>query len=448
MAVACGGMMAQPSAVQVTEGSLWMKTGGMMPLGVSPGGRYIVGACTSWAGFIYDTETGAIVTTDDIEASVPDDLGANEFYAVSDDGVAYGWDGNGGVAMGIDGSYEVFQPLADYEYVAPMACSADGSVVAGYVNPSFTLNEPCYWENGEIHILPYSTSEEAGFKINGGCQARWISADGSVIMGQLMTRSQRAPMVYWIRQDDGSYSYVPAFKAFYEDDRDVSGNLKEYYSSLLPKLFMPACLSPDGKTAALYVIMVEEKNGQNVLTPEQLAIYDLEKNDFKTVIPYNPANLLYSRDNFYIQGISSQGILVGFSGAPAGDSTPILLFPEDYDKAVTFTEAFPGVELLEEYSDFEEDWGGLYLATAMSADCSTIVGYIEYSVEVNNFPYDFGMAAYYVRTDYVDSGVDAIDAVAPEGTPAFYDLQGRRVASPDRGLYIKVADGKAEKVVK
>ena len=40
------------------------------------------------------------------------------------------------------------------------------------------------------------------------------------------------------------------------------------------------------------------------------------------------------------------------------------------------------------------------------------------------------------------------EIAAPAQTEAvYYDLQGRRVATPSAGLYIKVAGGKAEKVM-
>lgn len=67
-----------------------------------------------------------------------------------------------------------------------------------------------------------------------------------------------------------------------------------------------------------------------------------------------------------------------------------------------------------------------------------------------NEAFTFGNGAQ-VRWQYLEvyysneSGVDAIGA--DEGEAIYFDLQGRRVANPDRGLFIKVAAGKASKVV-
>lgn len=48
-------------------------------------------------------------------------------------------------------------------------------------------------------------------------------------------------------------------------------------------------------------------------------------------------------------------------------------------------------------------------------------------------------------TEVVESGIDAIDAAAEDAV--YYNLQGARVANPERGLYIRVSAGKAQKVL-
>ena len=47
--------------------------------------------------------------------------------------------------------------------------------------------------------------------------------------------------------------------------------------------------------------------------------------------------------------------------------------------------------------------------------------------------------------DY-EAGVEGIEVEA--GEAVYYDLQGRKIANPDRGIYIKVVNGKATKIVK
>lgn len=35
----------------------------------------------------------------------------------------------------------------------------------------------------------------------------------------------------------------------------------------------------------------------------------------------------------------------------------------------------------------------------------------------------------------------------PTAAPAYYDLMGRRISKPESGIFIRITDGKAEKVV-
>lgn len=52
---------------------------------------------------------------------------------------------------------------------------------------------------------------------------------------------------------------------------------------------------------------------------------------------------------------------------------------------------------------------------------------------------------YVVGTDNSNTGVSVIEAA--DAAPVYYNLQGQRVANPERGIYIRVAGGKATKVM-
>ena len=47
----------------------------------------------------------------------------------------------------------------------------------------------------------------------------------------------------------------------------------------------------------------------------------------------------------------------------------------------------------------------------------------------------------------VENGGSGVEAIEAEGEAAYFNLQGVRVQNPDKGLYIRVAGGKAEKIV-
>lgn len=46
-----------------------------------------------------------------------------------------------------------------------------------------------------------------------------------------------------------------------------------------------------------------------------------------------------------------------------------------------------------------------------------------------------------------DATAGVAGAVVEEGAPVFYNLQGQKVANPDRGIFVKVVGGKASKVI-
>ena len=77
--------------------------------------------------------------------------------------------------------------------------------------------------------------------------------------------------------------------------------------------------------------------------------------------------------------------------------------------------------------------------------------------EAGNIPYELEAGVYTVTWDenefeliFAPAGEGAVDAitVANDGKVEYYNLQGQKVANPDKGIFIKVVDGKALKVVK
>lgn len=418
-----------------------------MALGLSNNGRYIVGTCYNWEGFIYDIKQKKIMTTGMVDGSTQGEQGANEFYSATDDGVAVGSDANGGIRLGIDGTYEVFAPPVEgFIYVTPMDVTPDGSLVVGYVSGYYD-NTPCYWIGNEIHYLPFPNSKEAGFQINRGTKALWVSSDGSIIGGQIMNGTATNPLIYWVRQEDGTYEYVPVFKKYYEDGRRPDGSIKTAYETDLYKWFEPAAMSPDGKKFAMYI--------QRQINHE-LGIFDTETEEME-IVPFDRNNLLYSRDMFSILALSNNGYMTGFLGAST-QAYPIILVPGEYDDAKTMTQAFPGVELLETYEDNWIEIGALCLLSGLSEDASVISGYIE--LEIDSAPGNAGFAAFYIETGINDDpnddpndnpeedAVGRIEDDTQNGTPEYFTADGLKVNAPVKGLNIvRYPNGTTRKVI-
>lgn len=438
------GVATAQEVVQVTEGNLWMRTGGMMVQAMSANGRYLTGVNTNWEAFIYDTETQTLVCTSSEIGSVPDEQGATQFRAVTDDGVAYGYDGQGGITLDMEGNFKVFHPMTEDEEMpcTPEDVTPDGKICVGFTSPSWTEQEPCYWENGEYHKLYYPDTAETGFWINAGARAFAVSDDGSIILGQLNNRQHTYPMVYWRRQEDGSYKYVAAYEDHFEDAYDGK-TLKQYYTTGKDIYFSPACLSPDGKTVLVYAQPVNLQ--EQKIYPLQMALYNIEDNTV-TYPGYDKNNFLYSDSDglFTFTGISVEGYIVGFIGSPfAGSSQPFIIKPGEYNNALSFQEAFPGQDLLDEYSDFQLG-GAPYLAVGISNNANRIAGYCEIEVQ----EYDtYGYATFYIDTNFNPSdGVSAIRDNAA-GMTEYYSIDGLKLDAPVKGLNIvRTPEGKTSKI--
>ena len=85
------------------------------------------------------------------------------------------------------------------------------------------------------------------------------------------------------------------------------------------------------------------------------------------------------------------------------------------------------------------------LSPAYTADGKYVVNIPANYVEIANYEYMPNEAMTLTYT--VDnSGINGIDA--DSAAPVYYNLQGQRVANPDKGIYIEVKGGNAVKVVK
>lgn len=173
----------------------------------------------------------------------------------------------------------------------------------------------------------------------------------------------------------------------------------------------------------------------------------------------NPASLGFEvgdTNEFDLTGksVSSDGVTIAFAGE--GATTPIRLyfasngswtfrFYNDTDFTVTAPQGsyLKGIEF--DGTNLGTDWtytnGSLSGSTWYPAgDVSSVT---IAKVKTGNNPTIKTMTVYYSA----DSGVDEVLA-ADDSEAVYYDLQGRKVLNPERGIFVKVVGGKAVKVVK
>ena len=104
----------------------------------------------------------------------------------------------------------------------------------------------------------------------------------------------------------------------------------------------------------------------------------------------------------------------------------------DWNGQYTYTYTTSAIELDQEY--IFENLTGENDNTVMGVSC-----------EAATITYNINTHAFKINGEITD-GIEGIEA--EDGEAVYYNLQGQKVVNPDKGIYIKVAGGKAVKVVK
>lgn len=427
-----GSAFAQ-SAIQITSDEDVAFYGGFQPLGMSANGKYLVGATFSQLPFIYDVENSRAVLFSEQNGITFSEQGSPILYAVTDDGLAYGFDAMGTIVCDLQGNVTHLDKDNDFD-PAPNGCTPDGKIVVGASYASITAQRACYYENGKRTVLPVPTNKNLGFTTYGN-KAIGVTADGKYILGQFVDGQGTYPMIIWERQEDGFYTYVPVCETKYEpvnklqmDPNDGSISIAERGNK--PYLrFQPGAISPDGTTVA----MIIQPNSETEIFPEwQLGVYDVASRDLRLI----PNNGPLRGGDFGIAGIANNGTIVGTSG-DMYSQTPYFV-AKDSDKILNLYEAFPEVPLMEEYMDYNMA-GNNWLANAISHDGRYITGYVLHPVE-------WAGLGYVLCTEGDFSAVESIETPAT-GKVEYYTIDGLKLNEPVKGLnIIRTEDGKTKKI--
>lgn len=188
------------------------------------------------------------------------------------------------------------------------AITPDGSVIVGDYYDADYVTTPCIWLNGGTTRveLPMPNAEEVPFEFDGS-GARWVSDDGSIILGYLNDNYGTWPMVYWKKNAQGEYEVHAECVKYYEED---PGNEKPYM------YFCPDGLSANGEWATL--IVCHEYDAWNWEDPVMgCARINLVTGEIDELIDAD--------NTFEMTAISNDGTCVGFrdSGSMYGREAAI-----------------------------------------------------------------------------------------------------------------------------
>lgn len=402
--------------------------GGFQPLDISGDGKYICGASFVGPHFIADWEQQ--------ECWYPEGTTSQggELRSITNSGLALGMGGN---LIDFSTGQSRRTPLADlYQSIRgglTDAVTDDGSIITGL---AYKIDDPlyyaAYWENGKCHLLPVPTEDQTGWRIYGS-RARFISDDGSVIAGYLVDRLSTFPMVYWTRQEDGSYKLHPVCLDYFCDSRD---NDKKYVQ------FCPYAMSPNGK----YIVLQLKETQQNgsITSISNLALYDTDTDEIIRCPISGRHGMIYGTHlQVWDHGVANDGTIVGWFEHTYGRS-PFIIYPDTRD-ALKFTEAFPEIEIFPIY-----DYMGDHAVSCISADGRYIGGCAWHYNEVTDFA---AYQCYVVDTgekapqEEQESGIAEIGE-QPAGQPEYFDISGHRLSAPIKGINIvRYPDGSTKKII-
>lgn len=355
--------------------------------------------------------------------------GEGTFHAVLNNGLAvgeYGAQGNRKAFLWHLGDAEpTYLASVGHEASAAYSITADASVIAGFYYLDMMTVNPCIWtNNGTVRTdLPIPTEAECGFKLD-YAQARWISEDGNVILGNAQDAySGSYVVVVWKRSTRSTTSsYVvdcSAALAYYQ--QSPYDENYEYLAIDNPKRFgyMEAtALSADGQWVALAVkdwaIPFSDADFNNVQTVARMnlqtgAIEVMEGKDDTTF-------------DMQLYSIASNGTAVGRLGLDPYGSLAKAVFWSAGNSTMGYLGGLFPAGVAEE---------GSTGASWISADGMTIAGSIEYQTTDG----EFTMQGFLAPMTIVTGCENVIAQPVVEG---IYDLMGRRYAEmpATNGVYI------------
>lgn len=438
---AAGTMTAQDAqapepAITIIEGQ--MMYGGMMPQCISANAKYICGSTYMWAGFISEWQEQNSKVYLDADGSSFAEYGCDLPF-ISNDGVALGFDDLGALLIDFTTGSVQRPRIAGL----PDSMTEDGSIIVGmsgikvyseYITPHNIDSQATYWENGKLNLLPVPTEEELGYYILGS-RARCVSADGSVIMGELIDRLSLRPLVVWLRQADGSYEIDPVCMEYFSDIKYNEGYYRDYV------VFRGNAMSRNGEWVAMTLRDAPEYE-EPATAPNQLGLYNIRTRELRKaqVSEDTGIGLGYPFEVYY-NGVSDNGTVVGFFTNEMEGEGGFIMYSDEM-QPVSFLEAFPTIGQFADYAEW-----GFNRVSAITPDGRYLTGMgyaetLQFGGIYEAWVLDLGI------DDTSHSGVETVGVDEAQDAPAvYYNLQGARVANPGHGIFIKVTGDKSEKVV-
>lgn len=377
---------------------------GFLGLAISENGRYVCGDSEAGTGFIWDMQTNT--TFYDAEKYPEASL-----ERVSDNGVAVGYWGDDAVTFDINGTMtkleaEQGSPLAKAKYITP-----DGKMVVGSIYNENYVSHGCIWTEGKKILLPEPTTEEIGFSIN-GTQAISASSDGKVIVGFVVDDMGTYPVIYWTRNDDGSYTLHTPCKGKFEPEY---GN-NPYF------VMQPTGISSNGKWISL---MVQQNSAD--YPPTKMGRMNVETEEIE-LGEVEEGGTIDASTEFECSAIANDGTTVGQTASRMGMMGRRGVIWKAGEKGPKpLSEVYPSITELAKYD--------LYTSVVpyITSDGRYILGFAVTE--------DASFDTFVVDTTAEPAGIESATTTAQTARTTIYGIDGKAVNTTDvkslkKGMYI------------
>lgn len=304
------------------------------------------------------------------------------------------------------------------------AISPSGTTVLGFYFDYTYTTIPCLWtNNGQTRTdLPVATDQQMGFEVS-YTAARWMSQDGSVILGYVSDDMGHWIAVYWTLQN-GEYVLNPFGATYFQyvgfDDNgqyDMPADGNPYYE------FEPTSLSDNGQWISLRVQTPYDMNDWDINPHPNAARFNITTSAIE-LLPNNDLEgaMLYS--------IASNGTAVGIYEP----SDPTTGMPICHTGVIWMAGANTQVSIDSLYAE-DSYITSVYITNLLGINLNGNM------VMGNGSDYNGNTTTFIVP---IPEHVGINDVVAPQAEPrvkGIFDMMGRKLDKVNgRGIYI--IDGK------
>lgn len=372
---------------------------------ISPNGRYVAGSTLyGTAAFIVDIETGESTVFDVMDEDYGDCINS-----ISNDGTGAGY---GDVAYTFTMNSE---PTAYNGFSTLWGISADGAYLVGNYKKSNTELGAACWHDGTMTKLPEPTEDDLGFEFLGS-YAKHVSADGSIICGNIVDKAALMPAVLWRLNNDGTYT-LDAFSTVYSTQADKSNPYM---------VFSPTGMSASGEWVSLWLTTAD---GQGAI-----GRYNTKTRELQTYI-CDGSNGDFIADPL-TAGIANDGTLVGTTSY--SDARQGFIWEATKSEPELLTKRFPGCTEFIVY-----DTEGYHTPSDISAEGRYITGFAATESSYESYVLDTKAA------DEAYAASIASPDAAKNLTTRRYSIDGRQINSPAKGIAIeKCTNGSSRKVLR